>query len=71
MRRTLHERCSFLIALLALMLTENAAAEHDKLQPPERGFISSEPAKTWEQGLISGNDTLPANERITIEIAMN
>ena len=28
---------------------------------PDRGFISSTPAETWEQGLISGNGTLGAN----------
>lgn len=28
---------------------------------PERGFISSLPAETWEQGLISGNGTMGAN----------
>lgn len=28
---------------------------------PDRGFISSEPAKTWEEGLISGNGTIGAN----------
>ncbi|MCX6874139.1 MAG: glycoside hydrolase N-terminal domain-containing protein [Verrucomicrobia bacterium] len=28
---------------------------------PERGFISSTPAETWEQGLISGNGTIGAN----------
>jgi len=32
-----------------------------KLKVPERGFISSEPAETWENGLISGNGTLGAN----------
>ena len=32
-----------------------------KLPVPERGFISSEPATTWEEGLISGNGTLGAN----------
>jgi len=32
-----------------------------KLKVPERGFISSEPAETWEHGLISGNGTLGAN----------
>ena len=31
-----------------------------KLQVPERGFISSQPAETWEQGLISGNGTIGA-----------
>jgi hypothetical protein len=28
---------------------------------PERGFISSEPAETWEQGLISANGTIGAS----------
>ncbi|WP_277508576.1 glycoside hydrolase N-terminal domain-containing protein [Ereboglobus sp. PH5-5] len=35
------------------------AGEH--FVPPERGFISVTPAKTWEQGLISGNGTIGAN----------
>jgi len=29
--------------------------------PPERGFISSTPAETWEHGLISGNGSIGAN----------
>jgi hypothetical protein len=33
----------------------------EKLQSPRRGFISSMPATTWEEGLISGNGTLGAN----------
>jgi hypothetical protein len=32
-----------------------------KLLVPERGFISSEPAETWEQGLLSGNGTIGAS----------
>ncbi|MCK7482632.1 MAG: hypothetical protein M0C28_40070 [Candidatus Moduliflexus flocculans] len=28
---------------------------------PERGFVSSEPGKTWEQGLLSGNGTIGAS----------
>ena len=32
-----------------------------QLPVPKRGFISSEPAETWEQGLISGNGTIGAN----------
>jgi alpha-L-fucosidase 2 len=32
-----------------------------KLKAPERGFISSQPAETWQQGLISGNGTIGAN----------
>jgi hypothetical protein len=31
------------------------------LPVPERGFISTEPAATWEEGLISGNGTIGAN----------
>ena len=31
------------------------------LPVPERGFISSEPGKTWEQGLLSGNGTIGAS----------
>jgi hypothetical protein len=31
------------------------------LASPERGFISSEPGKTWEQGLLSGNGTIGAS----------
>ena len=31
------------------------------LPVPQRGFISSEPAETWEQGLISGNGKIGAN----------
>jgi hypothetical protein len=31
------------------------------LAVPERGFISSEPAETWEEGLICGNGTIGAN----------
>jgi len=32
-----------------------------KLRVPNRGFISSTPATTWEEGLISGNGTIGAN----------
>jgi alpha-L-fucosidase 2 len=31
------------------------------LPVPERGFISSQPAKNWEEGLICGNGTIGAN----------
>lgn len=31
------------------------------LPVPQRGFISSEPGETWEQGLIAGNGTIGAN----------
>ncbi|MCH7905775.1 MAG: glycoside hydrolase N-terminal domain-containing protein [Armatimonadetes bacterium] len=29
--------------------------------PPDRGFTSSQPAETWEHGLITGNGTIGAN----------
>lgn len=32
-----------------------------KLRVPARGFISTEPGETWEQGLLSGNGTIGAN----------
>ncbi len=38
-----------------------AASPAGQLPVPERGFVSSEPAETWEQGLISGNGTIGAN----------
>lgn len=33
----------------------------DPLPAPERGFISVQPARTWEEGLLSGNGTIGAN----------
>jgi len=37
------------------------SAENDLLKnPPERGFISTKPADTWEQAIISGNGTIGA-----------
>jgi alpha-L-fucosidase 2 len=32
-----------------------------QVKVPERGFISSQPAETWEQGLLSGNGNIGAN----------
>ena len=48
-----------LAALLFLNATFAAAAH--SLPVPERGFVSSQPAKTWEEGLICGNGTIGAN----------
>jgi alpha-L-fucosidase 2 len=42
-----------------LFIDESLVAQ--KLKIPERGFISSQPAETWESGLISGNGTIGAN----------
>lgn len=49
----------FLAGLLASAVA--AGAPVGKLAVPERGFVSSEPAETWEHGLISGNGTIGAN----------
>jgi len=38
-----------------------AAPASGKYKVPERGFISSEQAETWEQGLITGSGTIGAN----------
>jgi hypothetical protein len=50
------------IILAGLFASASAAgAPAGQLPVPERGFISSQPAETWEQGLISGNGTIGAN----------
>ncbi len=48
-----------LATFLSLNATSPAASE--SLPVPERGFVSSQPAKTWEEGLICGNGTIGAN----------
>jgi len=48
-----------LATTLSLHVTSSAASE--SLPVPDRGFISSQPAKTWEEGLICGNGTIGAN----------
>jgi len=49
---------SFAICLMCFFASSASAGA---LPVPERGFVSSEPAETWEQGLISGNGTIGAN----------
>ena len=44
-----------------LSLIANSRAASGPLPVPERGFVSSRPAETWEEGLISGNGTIGAN----------
>jgi hypothetical protein len=51
----------FLISILHVFLAVGTTAQSKKLPAPERGFISAEPAKTWEEGLISGNGTIGVN----------
>ncbi len=54
---------------LSLLTLMNSPAQ--SLPYPERGFVSSQPANNWEEGLITGNGTLgmlafsrPTDERI-------
>ena len=55
------------ISVLGICLISSAIAQENysslisKQESPERGFISSQPAQTWEEGLISGNGTIGAN----------
>jgi len=48
-------------AATASALPDSDAQASQKLQVPERGFISSAEAKTWEQGLLGGNGTIGAS----------
>ncbi len=50
-----------LILILQTVYTNSINAKSKDLKVPERGFISSRPAKTWEEGLIAGNGTLGIN----------
>jgi len=47
--------------LAVLVSIPRPASPSQVLQVPERGFISSQPGETWEQGLISGNGTIGAS----------
>lgn len=55
---------------LVLIIAAMPAAVWSKpeyLRAPERGFVSSQPAETWEQGLISGNGTTrPEGETLIV-----
>jgi hypothetical protein len=48
-----------LASFLSLNATFSVAAESWPV--PERGFVSRQPAKKWEEGLICGNGTIGAN----------
>jgi len=50
-----------LLACVASAAADDSGPAVQPLPVPERGFVSSEPAETWEQGLISGNGTIGAN----------
>jgi len=51
----------YLVVLLTIVPAVMSSAAPRQLLVPERGFISSQPAETWEQGLICGNGTIGAN----------
>lgn len=58
---------------IAMSLLSTMTSHAELLPVPQRGFISSRPAKNWEEGLISGNGTLgtlafshPNEERIIL-----
>jgi len=44
-----------------MLLATSHLASSASLPVPERGFVSFQPAKTWEEGLLSGNGTIGAN----------
>ena len=58
-------RAFCLAALLLGLMTANLSAASPQISKelpvPSRGFISSQPGDTWEQGLISGNGTIGVN----------
>jgi len=58
-----HRTCSLVMIVLAAMflLQVISSAAYESLPAPTRGFVSSQPAKTWEEGLICGNGTIGAN----------
>ena len=49
------------IFMLNTLVIWAAPQNAKKLKVPDRGFISSQPGKTWEEGLISGNGTIGIN----------
>jgi len=52
---------AFCVSLATGSATYAVAPAPQGIQVPDRGFISSQPAETWEQGLISGNGTIGAS----------
>lgn len=58
----------FVTLLLVAAISETSISEAasprqipETLPVPQRGFVSIEPAETWESGLITGNGTIGAN----------
>ena len=49
------------VCAVSILLATSHPAASAPLPVPERGFISAQPAKIWEEGLICGNGTIGAN----------
>jgi hypothetical protein len=49
------------IMISQVLIANGESTKSEKTKVPERGFISSKQAKTWEEGLISGNGTIGIN----------
>lgn len=50
-----------LVAVPAAQKAGSLTADPATTGTPERGFVSSRPGETWEQGLLSGNGTIGAS----------
>jgi hypothetical protein len=46
---------------MSILLATSHSVGAAPLPVPDRGFVSSQPAKIWEEGLICGNGTIGAN----------
>jgi hypothetical protein len=60
----MRQSTSFLAVVLlaaAMFFQRTCLAMPESLPVPQRGLISSQPAQTWEQGLLCGNGTIGAN----------
>ena len=49
------------VCAMSVLLATSHLAGSAPLPVPARGFVSSQPAKIWEEGLICGNGTIGAN----------
>ncbi len=62
--RCARRRSSGITVVIILLAGSLATAQTTAPRPlpvPERGFVSAQPAATWEEGLICGNGTIGAN----------
>jgi len=56
-----HARFCTMLLTTVLSLHMASSAVSKSLPVPERGFVSSRPARIWDEGLISGNGTIGIN----------